>query len=77
MLVRWIKQKSVPPCKDCAHCVIVTWKNLYGGNESEIRCKIKSNSSGDYCLSSFARGSRECRYEEGTPTVTKERVIGY
>lgn len=76
-MFRFFRQKSIPPCRDCVHCAIVTWKNLYGGNESEIRCKIKSNSIGDYCLSSFARGSRECRYKEGTPTVIKGREMGY
>lgn len=67
-MFRFFKQKSIPPCKDCANCVIMTWENLYGGKEQELRCKNKSNYYGDYCLTSFARGSRGCQYQEGTPT---------
>ena len=67
-MFKFIKKRSIPPCRACANCISVNWKNLFDGAEEELRCKIKSNSYGDYCLCRDARGSRECRYEEGMPT---------
>lgn len=67
-MFRCIKARKIPPCRVCANCISLCWKNLFGGFEEELRCKIKSNTYGDYCLCSMARGSKQCKYEEGTPT---------
>lgn len=67
-MFRYIKARKIPPCRVCANCISLCWNNLFGGFEEELRCKIKSNTYGDYCLCSMARGSRQCKYEEGTPT---------
>lgn len=67
-MFRCIKARKIPPCRVCANCISLCWENLFGGFEEELRCKIKSNTYGDYCLCYTARGSKQCKYEEGTPT---------
>ena len=67
-MFRFIKAKNLPPCRACANCISLRWENLFGGEEEELRCRIKSNIYGDYCLCAKARGSKQCKYEEGIPT---------
>ena len=80
MFIRWIKQINIPPCKLCANCIIPSWKNTSGGKEELICCKLKSDMSGDYCPSYHARGSKQCKYKEGTPSIVNDvrcQILGY
>ena len=79
-IIRWIKQTNISPCKICANCIIPSWKNIFGGKEKVICCKLKSDVSGDYCPSYRARGSKQCKYKEGTPSIVNDvrcQILGY
>ena len=75
-MFRFFKRRNIPPCRICVNGIVRTWENLYGGVEEELRCQLKSDLSGDYCLCDWARGSKQCKFEEGIPIDIK-RNIGY